>query len=329
MITPARSSPPTSSASRTWLKRLEGDHGHAPEHLDQHHAAQHRRGAQQADARPRPYAAPRAASRATRRRREPGPDRPGLPDQDDGQHQVHHVDRDGQPGTAAAAGWFPASGAQATRPPETEGADRDGQAEDGPGPGQRPLDRRARDRRRARRRRTRPPADRSPGPGRCPAAPRPGRRRRSSGRARRPPPRRWPSAPATISTGRRPSASARPPVGSSRASTTIPWVAMAMATWLTLSPRSSISSVTRPMIRPTGNQRVADSSSRVRCAAAAVTGRPVIVRPRRTRARRRGPSAGRRCSPRPGGPAGLPRRGCGTRPATRPAGRSARASAPG
>ena len=37
------------------------------------------------------------------------------------------------------------------------------------------------------------------------------------------------SAPATISTGRRPSASASPPVGSSRASITNPWAAMATA----------------------------------------------------------------------------------------------------
>ena len=148
-------------------------------------------------------------------------------------------------------------------------------------PGPAPVRPAQRDRRRARRRRTRPPADPSPVPGRCPAAPRPGRTTAKV----------WAStkttaatmaidAAARISTGRRPSASASPPVGSSRPSTTKPWAAITMPTWLRLRPRCSISSVIRPMTRPTGNQRVADSSSRVRCAAAAVTGRPVIVRPR-------------------------------------------------
>ena len=73
----------------------------------------------------------------------------------------------------------------------------------------------------------------------------------------------------------------------------VPWVAIATATWLMLSPRSSIRSVTRPMTRPTGNQRVAVSSSRVRWAPAAVTAGSVIVRPGRARARCSDPSDGR------------------------------------
>ena len=85
------------------------------------------------------------------------------------------------------------------------------------------------DPRRARRRRTRPPADRSPAPGRCPAGPQARTKTPKLGREHEQ--HRRGNADQAAGQDQHRTAAQRvgqPPVGSSRASTTKPWVAMAI-----------------------------------------------------------------------------------------------------
>ncbi len=74
------------------------------------------------------------------------------------------------------------------------------------------------------------------------------------------------------SSGRRPRASANPPVGSSSASTTKPCIERMTPSCASDIPRSRARSVVTPMTSPTGNQRVKVSSRRTRSACRAVSG---------------------------------------------------------
>ena len=73
-------------------------------------------------------------------------------------------------------------------------------------------------------------------------------------------------------TGRRPSASANPPVGSSRPSTTKPCADRITPSWATLMPRCRAIRVSTPITRPTGNHRVALSRRKTRRAVVAESG---------------------------------------------------------
>ena len=66
-----------------------------------------------------------------------------------------------------------------------------------------------------------------------------------------------PTTLARMRTGRRPSASDRPPVGSSRASTTRPWMLNTSPISVSDSPRDSASRTVTGMSSPVGSQRSA------------------------------------------------------------------------
>ena len=132
MSAPARSSPADQFGEPDRVEGLERDHGHAPEQLDQHQAAQDRRRTQQSD----------AVQHDPRRRPHRGPDRrggrvgrPRLADQQRAAHQVHQVQPDGDPERqqqrTLAADRVP--GDEAAGGQRAEG---DRQADHGPGPGQ-------------------------------------------------------------------------------------------------------------------------------------------------------------------------------------------------
>ena len=73
------------------------------------------------------------------------------------------------------------------------------------------------------------------------------------------------TAAEAMKTGLRPSASAKPPVGSSNSSTTNPWVAATAPYSATVRPRSSGSSAVTGMMNPVGSQRSpASNQKRVR-----------------------------------------------------------------
>ncbi len=71
-----------------------------------------------------------------------------------------------------------------------------------------------------------------------------------------------------MKTGRRPKASAKPLVGSSRKKTVSPAADETVSDWATESPRSSCHRVSSPTTSPTGNQRVKLSTRKTRRAAA-------------------------------------------------------------
>ena len=93
------------------------------------------------------------------------------------------------------------------------------------------------------------------------------------------------ASPAAMRTGRRPRASAKPEVGSSRTTTAMPMTAEAVSACGRVRPRSSCHRTSSPTTKPIGSQRVVVRVRKTRRAARGERG-SVIVTPTRVRHRR-------------------------------------------